>query len=86
MGGHDRGIFQWRTCGVASGLPPLPVIYKLLKEANEKVRAGLVGMHQCIGLLARRCNQPPHLPAFAGHNCTHTHERAPRTSRLPYLA
>lgn len=37
VGGHDRGIFQWRTCGVASGLPPLPVIYQLLKKANEDV-------------------------------------------------
>ncbi|KAG2428966.1 hypothetical protein HXX76_011210 [Chlamydomonas incerta] len=37
VGGHDRGIFQWRTCGVASGLPPLPVIYQLLKKANEDI-------------------------------------------------
>ena len=38
VGGHDRGIYQWRTCGVASGLPPIPVILKQLKEVNEKVR------------------------------------------------
>ncbi|KAG2496899.1 hypothetical protein HYH03_004906 [Edaphochlamys debaryana] len=35
-GGHDRGIYQWRTCGIASGLPPLPVIYEKLGQCNQK--------------------------------------------------
>ncbi|GFR50670.1 hypothetical protein Agub_g12921 [Astrephomene gubernaculifera] len=36
VGGHDRGIYQWRTCGVASGLPPLPVIYSLLAGCDSQ--------------------------------------------------
>ncbi|EFJ49062.1 hypothetical protein VOLCADRAFT_90304 [Volvox carteri f. nagariensis] len=36
VGGHDRGIYQWRTCGIASGLPPLPAIYSMLAECEAK--------------------------------------------------
>lgn len=36
VGGHDRGIYQWKTCGMASGLPPIPVIMRKIKEAEVR--------------------------------------------------
>lgn len=59
VGGNDRGIYQWRTCGVASGLPPLPVIYRRLDECMAKVRIGL-GKGPCMGYRGLRvCGTQP---------------------------
>lgn len=75
VGGHDRGVYQWRTCGVASGLPPTPVILQRLKEVNEKVRA-------CT-------HTRTHIHAHAhthihAHTHAHTHARpTPTTTTAP---
>ncbi len=74
VGGNDRGIYQWRTCGVASGLPPLPVIYRRLDECMTKVRGGAV--HGGSGA------RWGHVP----HDYTHLHPLCtPHAPTLPCL-